>query len=62
MECLNEAIPRGCEPRRDVMKAPDDVSAMLKLKALGWGVKRLWRTNRRTGGFRPFPECSGDAA
>ena len=23
------------------MKAPDDVSAMLKLKALGWGVKRI---------------------
>ena len=41
MGSLNEAIPRGIEPRRDVMKAPDDVSAMLKLKALGWGAKRI---------------------
>jgi transposase len=27
--------------RRDVMKAPDDVSAMLRLKAVGWGSKRI---------------------
>ena len=27
--------------RRDVMKAPDDVSAMVRLKALGWGTKRI---------------------
>jgi hypothetical protein len=27
--------------RRDVMKAPDDVTAMLRLKALGWGSKRI---------------------
>src|SRR5690349_17768457 len=27
--------------RRDVMKAPDDVAAMVRLKALGWGSKRI---------------------
>jgi hypothetical protein len=27
------------EQRRDAMKAPDEVSAMLPLKALGWGSK-----------------------
>jgi hypothetical protein len=29
------------DQRRDVMKAPDDVSAMLRLKTLGWGSKRI---------------------
>ena len=29
------------DQRRDVMKAPDEVSAMLRLKALGWGPKRI---------------------
>ena len=29
------------ERRRDVMKAPDEVSAMMRLKALGWGSKRI---------------------
>jgi transposase len=29
------------DQRRDVMKAPDDVSAILRLKALGWGCKRI---------------------
>jgi len=29
------------EQRRDVMKAPGEVSAMLRLKALGWGSKRI---------------------
>jgi transposase len=27
--------------RRDAMKAPDDVAAMVRLKALGWGSKRI---------------------
>ena len=26
--------------RRDEMKEPDEVSAMLRLKALGWGTRR----------------------
>jgi transposase len=29
------------DQRRDVMRAPDEVSAMLRLKALGWGSKRI---------------------
>ena len=29
------------DQRRDMMKAPDDVSAMLRLKELGWGSKRI---------------------
>ena len=29
------------DQRRAVMKAPDEVSAMLRLKALGWGSKRI---------------------
>jgi hypothetical protein len=29
------------DQRRDVMKAPDDVAAMLRLKSLGWGSKRI---------------------
>src|SRR5438552_13006179 len=28
-------------PRRDEMKTPDDVSAMVRLKGLGWGAKRI---------------------
>ena len=27
--------------RRDEMKEPDDVSAMLRLRALGWGTRRI---------------------
>lgn len=33
--------PRLDDPRRDEMKTPDDVSAMVRLKALGWGSKRI---------------------
>ncbi len=29
------------DQRRDIMKAPDEVSAMLRLKELGWGSKRI---------------------
>jgi transposase len=29
------------DQRRDVMKAPDEVAAMRRLKALGWGSKRI---------------------
>ena len=29
--------------RREVKKTPDDVAAMLRLKALGWGCKRIGR-------------------
>jgi hypothetical protein len=30
------------EPRRALMKEPDEVAAMLQLKALGWGVRGGW--------------------
>lgn len=32
---------RGELPRREVMQAPEEVAAMLRLKALGWGVRRI---------------------
>jgi hypothetical protein len=35
-------VPSGrVDLRRDVMKAPDEVSAMQRLKGLGWGSKRI---------------------
>jgi transposase len=38
----DETVPsRLDDQRRDVIKAPDDVSAMLRLKAAGWGSKRI---------------------
>jgi transposase len=50
--------------RRDVMLAPDEVTAMLRLHALGWGSKRIARElgcDRKTvkrylrsGGWRPY--------
>lgn len=35
--------PMWSDPRGHVMKTPDDVAAMLRLKACGWGVKRIAR-------------------
>jgi transposase len=32
---------RGEFPRRDVMQTPDEVAAMLRLKSLGWGIRRI---------------------
>src|SRR3954467_2568066 len=29
------------DQRREMMKAPEEVAAMLRLKALGWGSKRI---------------------
>ena len=50
--------------RRDVMLAPDDVTAMIRLQALGWGTKRITRElgcDRKTvkrylrgGGWHPY--------
>ncbi|WP_425457286.1 IS21 family transposase [Azospirillum ramasamyi] len=50
--------------RRDVMLAPDDVTAMIRLQALGWGTKRIARElgcDRKTvkrylrgGGWHPY--------
>ncbi len=37
-------LPRAEGLRRVEMKGPDDVSAMLRLKALGWGARAVrWR-------------------
>src|SRR3954469_16573837 len=36
-----QGSPRWDDPRRTEMKTPDDVSAMVRLKALGWGAKRI---------------------
>jgi len=38
---MEEASPRMVDLRREAMKAPDDVSAMIRLKTLGWGTKRI---------------------
>ncbi|KMO13672.1 IS21 family transposase [Methylobacterium platani] len=36
-----QALERTDDPRRAEMKTPDDVTAMRRLKALGWGAKRI---------------------
>ena len=42
MSVVEESVlPRGNDPRRDVMRAPEEVAAMLRLHALGWGVRRI---------------------
>src|ERR1700749_342821 len=41
MAAGDEVLSLTVDQRRDVMKAPDEVSAMLRLKALGWGSKRI---------------------
>jgi transposase len=35
--------PSWSDPRGQVMKTPDDVAAMMRLKACGWGIKRIAR-------------------
>jgi transposase len=36
-----QGFPREELSRREVMQTPDDVAAMLRLKALGWGIRRI---------------------
>src|ERR1700741_1135169 len=36
-----QPLSRGDLPRREVMQTPEEVAAMLRLKALGWGVRRI---------------------
>jgi transposase len=36
-----ESSPRFEELRRETMRTPDEVAAMLRVKALGWGVRRI---------------------
>jgi DNA invertase Pin-like site-specific DNA recombinase len=38
---MEEASPQMSELRREAMKAPDDASAMIRLKALCWGSKKI---------------------
>src|SRR3712207_3176195 len=64
MSEVRGVVPRGDVLRRDEMRTPDEVAAMLRLKALGWGVKRIARelgcshmTVRRylaAGGYVPY--------
>ncbi len=41
MEESVKAVPRGELPRSEEMQTPEEVAAMLRLKALGWGVRRI---------------------
>src|ERR1700755_241529 len=43
MEEGMQPAPWGELPRREVMQTPDDVAAMLRLRSLGWGIKRIAR-------------------
>ena len=36
-----QSSPRSGLPQRVEMKTPDDVSAMVRLKGLGWGANRI---------------------
>jgi transposase len=38
---VGQGAPRADDPRREVMRTPDEVAAMLRLRALGWGAKRI---------------------
>jgi transposase len=41
MDVWMQAASRGELPRREAMQTPEEVAAMLRLKALGWGVRRI---------------------
>ena len=41
MEESVQLASRGKLPRREAMQTPGEVAAMLRLKALGWGVRRI---------------------
>ena len=40
MEESVQPASRGEGPRREAMQTPEEVAATLRLKALGWGVRR----------------------
>jgi hypothetical protein len=44
MEVSMQSAPREDLPRREVMQTPDEVAAMLRLKALGWGIRQVIRS------------------
>src|SRR3954462_12028524 len=41
MEGSVQPASRGELPRREAMQTPEEVAAMLRRKALGWGVRRI---------------------
>jgi transposase len=41
MTMIVQGIPQVDDLRGEMMRTPDDVSAMVKLKQLGWGTKRI---------------------
>ena len=41
MDGLFEGCPRIDDLRRDLMRTPDEAAAMVRLKGLGWGVRRI---------------------
>ena len=41
MDDWMQPASRGELPRREAMQTPEEVAAMLRLKALGWGVRRI---------------------
>ncbi len=41
MDGLFEGSPRIDDLRRDLMRTPDEAAAMVRLKALGWGIRRI---------------------
>ena len=41
MDGLVEGSPRIDDLRRDLMRTPDEAAAMVRLKALGWGIRRI---------------------
>ena len=41
MDGLVEGCPRIDDLRRDLMRTPDEAAAMVRLKGLGWGVRRI---------------------
>ena len=43
MQAVVEALPRSSELRGESMGASDEVATMVRLKALGWGVRRIAR-------------------
>jgi len=43
MEESLQPLSRRELPRGEVMQTPDEVAAMLRLKGLGWGIKRIAR-------------------
>ena len=74
MSSLMEGSPREVRLRRERMRAPEEVAAMLRLHALGWGSRRIAtelgccrdtvQRHLKAGGWRPYrrPERRGALA